>query len=150
MNTNGAGSLFWFFTGIIVSFASYRLGLGTVSEPGTGFMPFGAGLLLALLSLVSFAQTAVGKREAKGEPLFRGTFWLKVVLAFAALLAYAQALPFGGYNITTFLLMLFLFGIVERQKVWKIAAYSLIATAVTYYVFSKGLNLQFPAGPFGF
>ena len=75
-------------------------------------MPFGAGLLLALLSLISFAQALARNREAKGEHLFRGSFWLKVVLAFAALLAYAQALPFGGYNITTFLLMLFLFGIV--------------------------------------
>jgi putative tricarboxylic transport membrane protein len=149
MNTDRAGSLFWLLFGIVVAIASYRLGLGSVREPGTGFLTFGAGLLLGALSVCTLFQ-GVRKERATKQPLFRGTFWYRVVLAFAALLVYAKALPFGGYNICTFLLMFFLFSIVERQKLWKVGVYSLVTTILTYYIFSKALNLQFPVGPLGF
>jgi hypothetical protein len=69
---------------------------------------------------------------------------------FAALLVYAQVISFLGYNITTFFLMTFLFWVVERQKTWKAIAYALLTTVITYYVFSKWLNCQFPVGPLGF
>jgi len=149
MNTDRAANLFWLLFAILVSVASCRLDLGSVKEPGTGFVPFGAGVLLGILSLSSFLQRY--RREAAPKvPLFKGTFWLKVILAFVALIVYAQLLPYGGYIICTFLLMLFLFSIVEKQKAWRIAVYSLLTTGLTYYVFSKALHLQFPAGPLGF
>ena len=46
--------------------------------------------------------------------------------------------------------MTFLFWIAGRQKVWRVVVYSLGTTVITYYVFSKSLNLQFPVGPLGF
>lgn len=150
MNADKASSLFWLFVAIVVSVGAFRLGLGNFRVPRIGFMPFGAGVLLGLLSIVSFLQAVAKEKTAKSSPLFRGTLWLRVVFAFAALLAYAQAVPLGGYNITTFLLMTFLFWLVERQKVWKVVVYALLTTAITYYVFSKGLNCQFPVGPLGF
>jgi hypothetical protein len=73
-----------------------------------------------------------------------------VLVAFFALVAYAQLIPFGGYNITTFFLMAFLFWLAGRQKLWRVAIYSAGLTLITYYVFSMALNLQFPAGPLGF
>jgi putative tricarboxylic transport membrane protein len=149
MNSDRAGSFFWLMLGIIVSIASYRLGLGSVREPGTGFLPFGAGVLLSILSLCSLFQEYRKLPNSKA-PLFKGTFWLKVIAVFAALLIYAQLLPYGGYNICTFLLMFFLFIFLEKQKIWKVALYSLLTVSTTYYVFSKALNLQFPVGPFGF
>jgi hypothetical protein len=149
MNSDRAGSLFWLVFGIMVSVASYHLGLGSVREPATGFLPFGAGVLLAILSLCSLYQE-YRKQPSSKKPLFKGTFWLKVIVVFLALLVYAQLLPYGGYIICTFLLMFFLFIIVERQKIWKVALYSLLTVGSTYYVFSKALNLQFPVGPFGF
>ncbi len=149
MSVDKASSLFWLCVAIVVSVASFRLGLGNFHTPSIGFMPFGAAVLLGLLSIVSFIQATV-KEKAIRPALFQGTLWLRVVVVFAALLIYAQALPLGGYNINTFLLMTLLFWIVERQKVWKVFAYALLTTVVTYYVFSKWLNCQFPLGPFGF
>jgi putative tricarboxylic transport membrane protein len=149
MSSDRAAGLFWLVVGIVVSAASYRLGLGSVREPGTGFLPFGAGMLLAILSLCALFQE-YRKQPSPKEPLFKGALWLKVILAFVALLVYAQVLPYGGYITCTFLLMLLLFNIVERQKAWRVALYSLLTTGLTYYVFSKALNLQFPTGPFGF
>jgi hypothetical protein len=150
MNIDKASSLFWLCVAVIVAIASFQMGLGTIRSPSIGFMPFGAAVLLGLLSIVTFFQGKIKEKAEKGVPLFRGTFWVRVILVFAALLVYAQAIPLGGYNITTFLLMTFLFWIVERQKVWKVIAYALLTTAITYYVFSKWLNCQFPTGPLGF
>jgi putative tricarboxylic transport membrane protein len=151
MSADKGTSLFWLFVSIVVSIAAFRLNLGKLSAPGSGFMPFGAAVLLGLLSIVCFLQAVTReKTRAKAEPLFRGKLWHRVVFSCLALFAYAQAIPFLGYNITTFLLMTFLFWMAGRQKVWRVVVYSLGTTVITYYVFSKSLNLQFPVGPFGF
>ena len=151
MNADKGTSLFWLFVSIVVSVAAFRLGLGKLNSPGSGFMPFGAAVLLGLLSIVCFLQAVLReKTKPTAAPLFRGTLWYRVVFSCLALLAYAQAIPFLGYNITTFLLMTFLFWMAGRQKVWRVVVYSLGTTVITYYVFSKSLNLQFPVGPFGF
>jgi putative tricarboxylic transport membrane protein len=151
MSADKGTSLFWLFVSIVVSIAAFRLNLGKPSAPGSGFMPFGAAVLLGLLSIVCFLQAVMReKTRARAEPLFRGMLWHRVVFSCLALFAYAQAIPFLGYNITTFLLMTFLFWMAGRQKVWRVVVYSLGTTVITYYVFSKSLNLQFPVGPFGF
>lgn len=150
MNTDKATSIFWLFISIIVSVASFRLGLGKLSTPGSGFMPFGAAVLLGMLSIVCFLQAMRQKKPADVQPLFHGLLWPKVILVFVALFAYTQLIPFGGYKMTTFFLLAFLFGIAGQKKIWKVALYSLTTTALSYYVFSKWLNLQFPIGPLGF
>ncbi len=150
MSVDQASSLFWFCIAFVVSVASYRLGLGTFRSPSIGFMPFGAALLLGLLSLISFLQASMKERVSRQAPLFRNTLWPRVLFVFLVLLAYAQTIPLLGYNVSTFVLMALLFWIVERQKVWKVMAYALVTTVITYYVFSKWLNCQFPVGPLGF
>jgi hypothetical protein len=149
MNADRASSLFWLFVGVVISVASFRLDVGSFRTPGMGFMPFGAAALLGLLAVISFFQAAVKEKAANKPPLFRGTRWPKVLFVFAGLLIYVQALPLAGYNISTFLLMTFLFWIVERQKIWKVVVFALLVTVITYYVFSKWLNCQFPIGPLG-
>jgi hypothetical protein len=150
MNTDKATSTFWLCISVIVSVASFRLGLGKLSTPGSGFLPFGAAVLLGMLSIVCFLQAMGREKSAEAQPLFHGMLWPRVILVFIALFAYAQLIPFGGYNMTTFLLMAFLFRIAGQKKVWKVALYSLTTTALSYYVFSRWLNLQFPMGPLGF
>ncbi len=151
MTMDRGTSIFWLLVAVVVAVASYRLGLGTLSQPDSGFLPFWASVLLGLLSLVSLGQAVANRKpRSKPEPLFAGRLWHRVVLAFVALAAYAQVVPFAGYNCATFLLMAFLFWLAGRQKLWRVAAYSLGTTLITYYVFSRALNLQFPVGPFGF
>lgn len=150
MNSDKATSIFWLFVSVVVSVASLRLGLGTFSAPGSGFTPFGAAVLLGILSLVCFLQARGREKSAEGQPLFSGMLWPRVIWVFVALFAYAQLIPYGGYRMTTFLLMAFLFRIAGQKKAWKAALYSFATTAISYYVFSKWLNLQFPIGSMGF
>jgi putative tricarboxylic transport membrane protein len=150
MNTDRITSVFWLCISVIVAVASFRLGLGKVSAPGSGFMPFGASVLLGILSVICFFQ-AKEKQDTEGvEPLFSGKLWLRVVLVFVILFVYAQIMPYTGFTIATFLLMAALFWIAGEKIIWKAAVYSLIAAVLSYCIFSKWLNLQFPVGPLGF
>jgi hypothetical protein len=143
-------SLFWLLFSIFVFIESNHLGIGTLQNPETGFISFGASGLLGILSIILFLQSSFKKEGAKIKPPFQGTLWKRVFLVLIALLLYTKLMPFGGYLLSTFLLMTFLFFIVERQKMWWVLALSSLATLVTYYVFSKWLNCQFPPGLFGF
>ena len=142
-------SLFWLCFAAIFLIESLRLGIGKLHSPGMGFMAFGSSGLLAILSLVLFVQSISKKGETKIRPIFTGALWKKALPVVIALLIYAMLLPVAGYLISTFLLMGFLFWIVERQKAWWVLILSLLATLITYYVFSKWLNCQFPDGLLG-
>lgn len=142
-------SLFWLSFSIFVLLESIRLGTGSLHNPGMGLMAFGASGLLGILSLALLVQTTCKREPFSLQPVFAGTFWKRVILILFALLVYSQLMPIGGYLITTFLLMTFLFRIVERQKIGWVLLLSILTTLATYLVFSKWLNCQFPDGLLG-
>lgn len=149
MNTDDRGSsLFWLGFSLVILVESLRLGLGTLQNPGMGFIAFGASGMLGILSLVLFLRGLFEKSDVKGEPLFAGHLWTRVVYVLISLSIYARLMPIAGYLISTFLLMTFLFWIVKGQKWWWVLVSSFITTITTYYVFSVWLNCQFPEGPF--
>lgn len=143
-------SLFWLLLSIYVCIESLRLEIGTLRNPGMGFMTFGASVLLGILSLGLLFQSIFRKKDARDELLFSGTLWKRIILVLMALLLYVKLLPLAGYLLGTFFLMSFLFWIIERQKVWRVLILSFTTTLITYYVFSKWLNCQFPSGLIGF
>jgi len=142
-------SLFWLVFSVSVLIESLRLGIGKPRNPGTGFIAFGASGLLGILSLVLFLKTTLKKEEGPRESIFAGRVWKRVLFALIALVIYANAMPIAGYLISTFLLMSFLFWIVRGQKWWWVLASSFLTTLISYCVFSKWLNCQFPEGFFG-
>ena len=54
---------FWLLFSIYVVFESYHMGLGTWRMPGPGFLPFGASILLAIISLSVLLNTPHGLLE---------------------------------------------------------------------------------------
>ncbi len=150
MNIYDRGSsLFWLFFSVFVFIGSLRLGIGTLRNPGMGFLAFGASGLLGILSLILLLQAIRKKAEIHIQPIFAGVFWKRVIFILVALLIYSQILPLGGYLITTFLLMGSLFWIVEQRKIGWSLILSFLTTLITYFVFSKWLNCQLPDGLLG-
>lgn len=145
----GSG-LFWLLVSAYALVESFRLGIGTLQNPGMGFMSFGSSGLLGILSLILFLKPSFSKAEKKVEPIFSGTSWERVLFLLMALLIYVKLMPVAGYLVSTFLLMSFLFWIVQRGKVWGALLFSFLTTTLTYWVFSKWLNCQFPSGIIGF
>jgi len=144
--------LFWLAFAAYVCIGSLRMGLGTLRNPGMGFMTFGSSALLGLLSLILFFRTFSSKKKEEIKPgsVFAGRLWKRVLWVFIALLIYSEVMPSVGYLISTFLLMSFLYWIVRGQKWWWVLVSSLVTTVVTYYVFSILLNCQFPPVFLGF
>lgn len=143
-------SLFWLLVSIVVFIESLRLGIGTLHNPGMGFLTFSASGILGILSLILFIQASLRRKEMKSAPFFAGPLWKRVLLVVMALIVYSKFMPVLGYLISTFLLMITLFWILERRKIRFVFVSSILATLVTYLVFSKWLNCQFPYGLFGF
>jgi putative tricarboxylic transport membrane protein len=143
-------SLFWLLFSIIILVESLRLGVGTLNNPGTGFMSLAASGLLGILSLVLFLQTSFKEKAGEVKPLFSGTLWKRVFIVLIALFLYARLMPVAGYLIGTFFLMAFLFWILERKRVRWVLILSFLTTASTYYLFSVLLKCEFPPGIFGF
>jgi len=142
-------SLFWLFVAVYACIGAIRMGLGSLRNPGMGLMPFGTSILLGALSLVVLLRGIFKTNEGKGQPGSSHALWTRVLPILIALVLYTKLMPVVGYLIGTFLLMAFMFWIVERNKVGWMLFLSFVTTGITYYAFSKWLNLQFPSGFFG-
>ena len=143
-------SLFWLCFAIFFFVGSLRLGVGTTSAPGMGFISFGTSVLLGLLSIGLFLKAVLKKKMAEVASKVPDTLWKRVLLILVALFIDAALLPVTGYLATTFVFMGFLFWIVRRPKLRWVLTLSFVTTLVTYYVFVKWLNCQFPTSLFRF
>ena len=143
-------SLFWMAMGIGISYGGYDLHLGSLHDPGSGFMFFWVGLIMIGLSLIILIK-AVREKGQKGElnVLWKEIRWKKVILVLAALFIYAYVLIPLGFILTTILLLIFLFKAVEPQKLsWAILG-AVVCTLVAYGLFGFWLGCQLPQGLLG-
>ena len=143
-------SLFWLAAGFGVCYGGYDLELGTLRDPGSGFMFFWVGVIMIGLSLAVLVKAVRMKPDQKGVGLLRGEVrWAKILSVLAALVLYAYVFPHLGFILSTVLLLLFLFKAVEPQK-WSWAVLgAVISTLTAYGVFQLWLGTQLPRGFLG-
>ncbi len=144
------GSLFWLVLGIGVCYGGYDLDLGTLQEPGSGFIFFWVGVIMIGLSIGILIGT-LKKTAVPGEfnAIWADIHWKKIAIVMAALFLYGFAFMPLGFILSTFLLLIFLFKAVEPQR-WSIAIMgSVITTLTAYGVFQLWLGSQLPAGLLG-
>jgi putative tricarboxylic transport membrane protein len=126
-----------------------RLTIGGPGHPGPGFFPFGLALALSLVALALLLRPGppgpgpVAEGRGRRRPG-------KVVLALLAGAAYAGALETVGFVLTTFLFLVFLLTVVEPRRWTSSLAIAAATSAASHLVFKVGLNVQLPAGPWGF
>ena len=143
-------SLFWLAVGFGVCYGGYDLELGTLRDPGSGFMFFWVGVIMTGLSLAVLVKAIRMKPDQKGVGLLRGEVrWAKILSVLAALVLYAYVFTYLGFILSTVLLLLFLFKAVEPQK-WSWAVMgAVISTLTAYGVFQLWLGSQLPRGFLG-
>ena len=135
------GSLFWMAVGIFFAVGGVMLNLGTLRNPGPGFLP----LVMALL-LVCFSLFTLGKALIKPvRPLSRFP-WKRPALVVASVFFYGLLLDLAGFLISTFILTFILFGLLIRSKNrWpKVFFYAAATGVVAWLVFSVALSVPFP------
>jgi putative tricarboxylic transport membrane protein len=148
-------TLVWAGLGFFVSIYAYRLGLGKLSVPGAGFMPFWLGIIIACLAfykLIAEFLIHADVKEAKKEDISRGaeksTGIMKLTFISIVLFAYAFVLDPLGYIITTFLAMILLLRFAGFTRWILIIVYSAIIVGVSYFMFHY-LGVMLPPGVFG-
>ena len=95
-------ALFWLVLSTAAFIASFRMGAGTIEEPGRGFMPLVASALLGLLSLILLVKTVIGKQKTGNAGASAAPFGKKALMVLIAVMAYAIIMPIIRYSVTQF------------------------------------------------
>ena len=133
-----------------VCYGGYDLELGTLRDPGSGFMFFWVGIIMVGLSASILIRALKMKAEVERVSILgKDIRWKKIIAVLAVLFLYAYAFTYLGFILTTGLLLLFLFKAVEPQR-WSWAVLGAIVSTLTAYgVFQLWLGSQLPKGFLG-
>jgi len=136
-----------FFLAFAIFWQGRGLSIGSLHKPGPGFFPALIAAVLLILSVCLMVRGGKGERET--GPLSVSSI-VRMLAVFLALVGYFLLLEYLGFVIISFLLMLFLFLWVGRQR-WYIALSSaVICIALAYILFEVLLKSNLPKGVFGF
>ena len=139
-------AIFWLAIALVVTWSGYDLGLGTLVDPGPGFMFFWVGLLMIGLSAAALAAAARQPvAEGLGQ-LWAGTRWWFVPYVVALLAVYAWVMPTVGFMGTTAVFLFILFMSIDRKGWLAPPLGAVLVTATAYIVFHRWLGTQLPAG----
>jgi hypothetical protein len=119
--------------------------LGSLSDPGPGFLPLALAIFLGVAGLL--IAVAGG-----ASPRFAETRWPELARAAVILVACgfaAIALERLGYRLTMAALLVFFLGVVERKKPFAVAAIAVGFSLISYLVFATWLRVPLPLGPGG-
>jgi putative tricarboxylic transport membrane protein len=119
--------------------------LGTLSEPGPGYVPM---LLAIFMGAMGLLVALTGGKSAYVSEID----WSESKRALAILVACgvaAYALERLGFRITMAALLVFFLGVIERRHPARVAAVALGFAFIAYYVFANLLRVPLPVSPWG-
>jgi putative tricarboxylic transport membrane protein len=126
---------------------AYRLGLGSGSNPGPGFIPFAIAALLGLMSVYLCLRGAVQMVKGyKEKEAFKEVGWGKALLVLVVLAGYGALFNFLGFPFATFIFMMSLIWVVGRQTLRLSLTVSLLTVACAYVLFVVLFDLPLPRG----
>jgi putative tricarboxylic transport membrane protein len=133
--------------GVFVIWSGLKLKLGTINDPGSGYVLFYTGVLMCL-----FAASIVVAAVTEGGPTFgsrwEGARWTKPLVIIASLIAYSIALDQLGFLISTIPLMLLLLRVIDPVR-WTLAIpLAVLAPLGVWWVLKHALLIQLPSGIF--
>jgi putative tricarboxylic transport membrane protein len=120
--------------------------------PGAGFLPFWVGVILAVLATLLLAS--VWTRQATPKDIASPFPDKKALLAITGVLgglaAYILLIEALGFLVDTFLYVVFLLGVIERERWQTTVTVALLTTVGLYTVFQVLLTISLPKNMFGF
>ncbi len=109
--------IFWLFFSGFICIESYRLGLGSLHQPGPGFLFFWTAAAMGILSIAVIVRAWTGRKAEEPEgPIFGKENVLKIILVLLSLFLYAFFMETLGFIPITLLLFIFLLGIDREEK----------------------------------
>jgi putative tricarboxylic transport membrane protein len=142
-------ALFFVGLSLFICEQSLEIGLGTPDTPGSGLLSFGAGAGIGILALWLLIQSFRSKKthdEVQDDGTFR---WGRFLLVCICLFGYALVVNWLGFLLTTFVVVLVLFQLLEPKKWWLIVIEAAAIATGNHLFFVEWLGLSLPRGFLG-
>jgi putative tricarboxylic transport membrane protein len=148
MNTDRVSSLFWLALGLVSMYGAVQLGLGTLGEPGSGFLAFLAGCFISLIALGISLKSFILWRgvHLNFAPLWMEANWRRPAVISLLVLGFILALERLGFILSGFLLLLVLFRWVEKFSWKKALMIPALTLGFAYLLFNVFLKATLPRG----
>lgn len=149
MKPDQVSSIFWMVFSVIIIYASYKLGLGSLAHPRPGLLPFLSGVVLFAVSIIVFLRGGISTshEKAKGiRQLWEGMNWSKTIIVTIALVLYTLLFSHLGFLLSTILLLIFLLRAIEPVRWFVAIGGSMIVSFVSFAIFVLWLQVQLPKG----
>ena len=142
------GGLIGLALGLFVLWSGLKLKLGTINDPGSGFVLFYTGILMCLFS-VSIIFGALTEGGPTLGSRWENARWGKPLLVILCLIAFAFALNPLGFLLSAIPLMLLLLRVVDPVR-WTLAIpIAVLVPLGMWWVLKRLLLIQLPSGIFG-
>lgn len=146
MGIDRISGFFLLLLAVLVAVETRVLPLGTHSHPGPGYLPFILSGFLAAMSLIVIFRGRL-------SPPWRSVEWPERYHALGIIgcvfFATFSMEPLG-YRISMFLVLGFLFGVLERMKVWWALILASSLSLGSFWVFDTFLRVPLPRAGWGF
>ena len=129
---------------LVIQQSVWVLRLFDHGQPGSGFMPFGLGVILAVLA-VTLIATHLGAEESS-VPFWEPKAWVRPLLAIAITAVYVVVFDDIGAITSVVALVLGWLFFVERKSFLTSASIGGLTGLVVYLVFDRFLQTPFPRG----
>jgi hypothetical protein len=139
-----AGVFLLAMAGLVIQQSVWVLRLFDHGQPGSGLMPFGLGVILAVLAICLIA-TNLGP-EDKQVPFWEPRAWVRPLLAIVITAIYVVVFEDIGAITSVVVLVAGWLLLVEHKGVVVSAATGLATGLVVYLVFDRFLQTPFPRG----
>lgn len=139
-----AGLFFLLVASVVIQQSIWVLRLFDHGQPGSGFMPFGLGVILAILALCLIV--AQRGPEEKQVPFWEPKAWFQPLLAVIITAVYIVVFDDIGAITSVVVLVTGWLLFVEHKRVVVAAGTGLLTGLVVYLVFDRLLQTPFPRG----
>jgi putative tricarboxylic transport membrane protein len=133
---------------MVICLGSLSMGYGEAAKPGSGFLPFWCGLLMALISLWIIIQEhgKKGKVSRKEKEAPEEIDPWKPLVILGSMVLYCLSFEPLGFILANFLFLILLFRFVWHKGWGFNLATSIVINAAYYGAFQTLMEVRLPAG----
>src|SRR3954470_23262880 len=133
--------------GAFVIWSSFKLKIGSINDPGSGYVLFYTGILMCLFA-ASIIVAAVTEGGPSVASRWEGARWSKPAVLIVCLIAYCFALEPLGFLASSIPLMLLLLRAIDPVR-WPLALpLAIVAPLGMWWLLKHVLLIQLPVGLF--
>jgi cell division protein FtsW (lipid II flippase) len=139
-----SGVVLLLVSAVVIQQSVWVLRIFEDGQPGSGFMPFGLGVALAILSVMIIVKHR--HRDEVRKAFWEGRAWLQPLIAVAMTAVFIVVFDDIGAITSVAILVTGWLWLVSRKSIPVAVLTGVLTAAVVYVVFERLLDTPFPRG----